>query len=70
MKTLELNQMEAIQGGASCGKAGAAMSVAGGILGIVALCNPVTGIIGGLALGYSIAFGTAGIGCGLAELLS
>ena len=51
MKKLEISQMENLQGGKGCGKAGAVMSIAGGILGVAAMVtNPVT-FIGGVALG-------------------
>ncbi len=66
MKTLDLNQMENYEGG-GCGKAGAVMGIASGILAIVALSNPITGLIGGLAAAYGASFGIAGIGCGIAE---
>ena len=67
MKTLSLNEMESVSGGKSrgCGNAGGVMSIMGGILGIVALSNPITGIIGGLAAAYGASFGIAGIGCGI-----
>ena len=68
MKKLELNQMEILEGGKGCGKAGAIMSIAGGILGVVALATPVGGLAWGLATAYGTSFGVAGIGCGLAEL--
>jgi hypothetical protein len=59
MKTLELNQMECTNGGDACG----AMAVAGAVLAIVALSNPITGLIGGLAAAYGASFSIAGIGC-------
>lgn len=68
MKTLNLEQMVDIEGGKNCGKAGAIMDIAGGVLAIVALCNPITGLIGGLALAYGTSFAVAGIGCGIAAL--
>ena len=69
MKKLEISQMENLQGGKGCGKAGAVMSIAGGILGVAAMVtNPVT-FIGGVALGYGLAFGDAGIGCGIGALI-
>ncbi|MFD0992569.1 hypothetical protein [Tenacibaculum geojense] len=68
MKSLELNQMEQVHAG-DCGDAGAWMSIAGGVLAVVALTNPITGLIGGLAAAYGTSFGIAGIGCGIATLL-
>ena len=61
MKKLELNQMENFQGGDfdACD----AMSVAGGILAVVAFANPITGLVGGLAAAYGASFSIAGIGC-------
>lgn len=63
MKKLDLVQMEDLQGGISaCGW----MGIAGGVLGVAAMCtNPLT-FAGGVALGYSLSFGVAGIGCGIA----
>ena len=65
---MNLNEMETIEAG-GCGSAGAWMSIAGGVLGIVALTNPITGLIGGLAAAYGASFGIAGIGCGIADLI-
>jgi hypothetical protein len=69
MKKLNLEQMEIVNGGHTCGKAGGAMAIVGGILGIVALCNPITGLIGGLAAAYGASFGIAGLGCGILEFI-
>jgi hypothetical protein len=69
MKTLSLEQMVEIKGGRSCGKVGGAMAIAGGILAIVALTNPITGLIGGLAAAYGASFSIAGFGCGILEFL-
>lgn len=59
MKSLDLKQMEQVEGGEVC----AAMAVAGAVLTIVALSNPITGLIGGLASAYGASFSIAGIGC-------
>ena len=70
MKKLELNQMENLEGGKGCGKAGGAMGIAGGILGVVVMATPAgwaLTLAGGLAVGFGASFGVAGIGCGLAE---
>ena len=69
MKTLSLNEIERVSGGKSrgCGNAGGEMSIMGGILAIVALSNPITGIIGGLAAAYGASFSIAGIGCWIAS---
>jgi hypothetical protein len=58
MKTLDLEQMEKIEGGDACG----AMAVAGAVLTIVALSNPITGLVGGLAAAFGASFSIAGIG--------
>ena len=66
MKKLEISQMENLQGEGN--KACAYMAIAGGVLAVAAMCtNPLT-FAGGVALGYSLSFGVAGIGCGLADL--
>ena len=60
-----------MSGGKSSGFATAegVMRIMGGILCIVALSNPITGIIGGLADAYGASFGIAGIGCGIVSFL-
>lgn len=76
MKTLELNQMEGIEGGISgCGWLG----IAGGVLAIGLLASPagwiyVGGVAaagfttgGGIATAFAASFSVAGIGCGMAD---
>jgi hypothetical protein len=67
MKELSLEKMENVKGGASCGTAGRVMAIAGGVLAIVALANPITGLVGGLAAAYGTSFSIAGVGCAIAE---
>jgi len=70
MKELNLEQMEKVNGGATCGKIGAFFGLAAGVLMVAALAtNPVT-LAGGLILAHSISFGVVGAGCGLAEIIS
>ncbi|NLV19450.1 MAG: hypothetical protein GXY51_08215 [Bacteroidetes bacterium] len=70
MKELTYSQMEVVSGSRGCGKVGAGFSVAAGVFMMIASAtNPLT-IVGGIALGYSIATGIVGVGCGLAELAS
>ena len=73
MKTLDLNQMESING-EGCGRAGGAMAVAGGILAIAVMASPVGAVATTLGWGLAAAFGgsfsVAGIGCGIADMLS
>jgi len=68
MKTLDLQDMENLNGGSKCGTAGSAMAIAGGVLAVVALANPITGLVGGLAAAYGTSFGIAGAGCAIADL--
>ena len=76
MKQLELNQMEALEGGISgCGLLG----IAGGILAIGILASPAGWIFmggvaaagfttaGGIATAFAASFSVAGIGCGLKD---
>lgn len=49
-----------------CGDACGAMAVAGAVLTIVALSNPITGLVGGLAAAFGASFSIAGIGCAFA----
>ena len=65
MKNLSIEKMEKLEGGGCDGAAAAAMGIAGGVLFVVAMTNPVTGVIGGLAAAYGGAFSIAGMGCGL-----
>lgn len=63
MKKLELSQMENLQGGISACRW---MSIAGGVLGVVAVATSPLTLGGGLAFAYGLSFGIAGIGCGIA----
>lgn len=62
MKSLELKEMEQIEGGQRVYPCDA-MAVAGAVLTVVALSNPITGLVGGLAAAYGASFSIAGIGC-------
>lgn len=68
MKELSLERMEEIEGGDCCA-AGGWMAVAGGVLFVVAITNPITGVIGGLAAAYGGAFSIAGMGCGIMDIM-
>ncbi|MBP8959262.1 MAG: class IIb bacteriocin, lactobin A/cerein 7B family [Bacteroidales bacterium] len=68
MKTLDLNELESINGGSRCGKIGAIFGVSAAVLMVAALAtNPAT-LAGGLVLAHSISFGIVGGGCGIIDL--
>jgi hypothetical protein len=74
MKSLNLKEMEVVEGGAGCGKAGGAMGVIGGVLSVALLVSPAgavaTTVGWGLAAAFGLSFSVAGIGCGIADLVS
>ncbi len=78
MKKLELNQMENLEGGKGCGKAGAVLSIAAGVVGLALFAAPAASIftlaggfslLGGIGTGFSLSSAVAGVGCGIADLL-
>lgn len=69
MRTLDLNELESINGGAKCGKIGAIFGTAAMVLMVAALAtNPAT-LVGGLVLAHSISFGIVGGSCSIVDLL-
>ena len=66
MKTLEIKEMEKIEGGDPCSSTSYALGVASLAFGFAALAFPATAPLGVLMISQSLVFGTVAAGVGAA----